>query len=101
MVAEKIFDSKRGEQRERGGGGGRGSDAYGETENLFSSSNVMSGNQWRNRYSDLLWAGRSGDRIPEGAKFFAPVQTGPRAHPASYTIAPGLLPGGKAAGVWR
>ena len=30
-----------------------------------------------------LRAGRSWDRIPVGARFSAPVQTGPRAHPAS------------------
>jgi hypothetical protein len=30
--------------------------------------------------------GRSGDRIPVGAKLSAPVQTGPGAHPDSYTM---------------
>ena len=38
------------------------------------------------QYSDSLWAGRSGDRIPVGARFSAPVQTSPGAHPASYTV---------------
>jgi len=35
---------------------------------------------------DSLRAGWSGDRIPVGAKFSAPVQMGLGAHPASYTI---------------
>jgi hypothetical protein len=40
----------------------------------------------RSRYSDWLWAGWSGDQIPVGARFSAPVQTGPAAHPASCTM---------------
>jgi hypothetical protein len=43
-------------------------------------------------------AGRSGDRIPVEAKFSAPVQTGPGAHPASYTMGTGSFPGEKRPG---
>jgi hypothetical protein len=36
--------------------------------------------------SDLLRSGRSGNRVPMGARFSAPVQNGPRAHTASYKM---------------
>jgi len=38
------------------------------------------------QYSDSLWAGRSGDRIPVEARFSTPIQTslGPTQHPAQY-----------------
>jgi hypothetical protein len=35
--------------------------------------------------------GRSGDRILVEARFSAPVQTGPEAHPSSYKIGTGSL----------
>ena len=47
------------------------------------------------RYSDWLWAGQSGDRMPVGARFSTPVQTGPRAHPASCTMHTGSFLGVK------
>ena len=44
---------------------------------------------------DKRRAGRSGDRIQVVARFSAPVETGPGAHPASYTMDTGSLPGVK------
>jgi hypothetical protein len=49
-------------------------------------------------YSDLLRAGRSGDRILAEARFSSPIQTGPEAHPASYTMGTGSFPGLKRPG---
>jgi hypothetical protein len=37
----------------------------------------------------------SGDRIPAKARFPVPVQTGPEAHPASYTMSTVSFPGTK------
>ena len=55
------------------------------------------GSGQHSRYSDSIRAGRSGDRIPMGARFFAPVQTGLRpTQPRT-----GSFPWGKAAGVWH
>ena len=42
-----------------------------------------------------LRAGRSGNRILVGTRFYAPVQTGPGAHPASCTMGTVSFPGGK------
>ena len=47
------------------------------------------------QYSDWLRAGRSRDQIPVGARFSAPVQTGPGAYPASCTVGTGSFPGVK------
>jgi hypothetical protein len=47
------------------------------------------------RYSNWLQAGRSGDRIPVGVRFSAPIQTGPGTHPASCTMGTGSFPGVK------
>jgi hypothetical protein len=47
---------------------------------------------------DWLRAGRSGDRIPFGARFLAHVQTGPGAHSAPCTMGTGYFPGVKRPG---
>ena len=44
------------------------------------------------RHRNSLRIGRSGDRIPVGTRFAAPVQTGPGAHPVSYTMGTGSFP---------
>jgi hypothetical protein len=49
-------------------------------------------------YLRKLTAGRSGDGIPVGARFYAHVLTGPGAYPASYTMGTGSLPGVKRLG---
>jgi len=50
------------------------------------------------RYSDSLRAGRYGGRNPVGARLSAPVQTGPGAHIASYTVGTESFPGVKRPG---
>ena len=50
------------------------------------------------RYSDSLRAGRSGDRIPVGAKFSGPFQKGSGTHPTSCTVGTGSFPGVKSPG---
>jgi len=46
-------------------------------------------------FNPLFANRRSGDRIPVGTRFSAPVQTGPGAHPASCTMGTGSVPGVK------
>ena len=52
----------------------------------------------RSWYSDSLWAGWSRDRIPVGARFSAPGQTGAGAHPTSCTMGTGSFLGVKQPG---
>ena len=59
---------------------------------------VHGGSGYLSRYSDSLQAGRSGDLIPVGARFSAPVQTGPGAHLTSYTMGTRSFPGVKQPG---
>ena len=47
---------------------------------------TLCGPRQLSRCSDQLRAGLSGDRIPVGARFSAPVQTGSGVQPASYTM---------------
>jgi hypothetical protein len=65
---------------------------------LITFCTGKNGPGWLSRYSDSLRAGRSGDRIPVGVKFFTPAQTSPGAHPASYTMGTGSFPGVKRSG---
>jgi len=46
----------------------------------------------RTGYNDWLRAGRSWDRIPVGARFSAPVQSGSGAHPSFCTMGTGHFP---------
>jgi hypothetical protein len=66
-----------------------------QTGNFLMTRQLGLWARWRSRYSDWLRVGRSGDRIPAGARFYAPVQTGPGAHPASCTMGTGCFPGVK------
>ena len=49
--------------------------------------------RYLSRYSDWLRVGRSEDRIPVEARFSAPVQTGPGAHPTFCTMGTRSFPG--------
>ena len=51
----------------------------------------MRGLVYLRRCSDLLRAGRSGDRILVDRRFAAPVQTGPEVQPAYCTSGSGFL----------
>ena len=66
---------------------------------LFYHKHIhMGGPELLSRYSDSLLAGRSGDRIPVGRRFSAPLQTGPGAYRAFCTMGTGSFPGVKRPG---
>jgi len=71
----------------------------GLSDAVFNRNNGFSSQQYfyciTLLYRDWLRAGRSGDWIPVGSRFFAPVQTGPGAHQASCTMGTGPFPGVK------
>ena len=62
---------------------------------LKGSSSYVTFNGQLSQYSDSLLTVRSRDRIPVAARFSAPIQNSPVAHPASYTIGTGSFPGVK------
>jgi hypothetical protein len=59
----------------------------------FVNYNLVDVGRVAQSVSDWLRAGRSGDRNQVGARYSAPVQTGPWAHPASCTMVTGSFPG--------
>jgi len=59
---------------------------------------MQCGPEYLSRYKDSLRAGRSVDRIQVRARLPAPVHTGPKVHPASYTMGIGYFPGLKRRG---
>ena len=71
---------------------------------------IRGGGNYASKYDTCclhsLWAGIAygdgpGIEFLWEARFSAPIQNGPGAQPASYTMCTGSLPGGKAVGAWR
>jgi hypothetical protein len=62
-------------------------------QHIYYTLSVLYGPEKLSRYSDWIRAGRSGDRTPVGARFFAHIQTDPGAHPASFTMSTESFPG--------
>ena len=65
---------------------------YQETSKVYTSVTSVSHRETNLRVK------RSGDRILVGARFSAPVQTGPGTYPASHTMGTGSFPGVKRPG---
>jgi len=68
---------------------------------VFPRYIVISGSGQRSRYSHSLQVEGSGDRIPVGARFSAPVQKDYGTQPASSTIRAKSLFGGLDGLAWR
>jgi hypothetical protein len=68
------------------------------TPYIFETFTKICGPGQLSQYSNSLQAERSGDQIAVGASFSALVQTGPGAHPASYTMGTGSFQGVKQPG---
>jgi len=64
----------------------------------LSLSRLVFGPRKPSRYSDLLRGARPGDRIPVGARSFAPVQTGSGSTQPLVQWETSFFPGYKAAG---
>ena len=56
------------------------------TKIMYPTCVCVCGGGWRILYTNSLWVGRFGDRIPVGVRFSAPVLSAPGAHPASHTM---------------
>ena len=70
-------------------------DCHGKTEKHIRGHKprIVGDPGYLSRYRDSLRAGRSGDRIPVGARFSSPVQSRPGVHPTFYTLGTGSFPG--------
>jgi len=77
---------------------GRETEWAGWSSDALPYMRTVPGRNHRAGYSDSLRDGRFGDRIPLGARFSTRIQTGPEAHPASYTMGTGSLLGMKRPG---